>query len=188
MEREKRCCFSFAFPRKEGRSWWTVDGLCDDPCGRVFLTDGAQRRHSEIHPLPPPLPPSSPYTHLSQGGVFFFFFSQSIGPFRLPTAPAAQQLSRSCYTWGPPQSETKPTVPNNDSCRLLDETAETWWRFRAAFALPVPTLDGEKYKNKRKTWRAERERDSPVGFYEIDTARLEPTFFGGSAHTEGGRG
>lgn len=98
----EKMLFFIRLPKKEG-----VDGplmvFATTLCGRVFLTDGARRRHSEIHPLPPPpppLPPSSPYTHLSRGGVFFFF-SQSIGPFRLPTAPAAQQLSRSCYTWGP---------------------------------------------------------------------------------------
>ena len=43
-----------------------------------FLTDGARRRHSEIHPAGVYADPEAEFSSLSQ----------SIGPFRLPTAPA----------------------------------------------------------------------------------------------------
>jgi hypothetical protein len=91
----ERCCFSFAL--QERRSWWTVDGLCDDPL-RTRLSD----RRSATTPLGnPPLSASLLYIR-SRGEEFTsdsflfsfnFILSQSIGPFRLPTAPALSVVS-----------------------------------------------------------------------------------------------
>jgi hypothetical protein len=65
-------------------------------CGRVFLTDEARRRHSEIHPslrLYYIRSRGEEFTSDSFLFSFNFILSQSIGPFRLPTAPALSVVS-----------------------------------------------------------------------------------------------